>query len=54
MKNNKIYGAWYFVTIIEIIISMQFVELSTIDIVLRVALILSGAACIFFGWINIL
>lgn len=54
MKNNKIYGAWYFVTIIEIIISMQFVELTTIDIVLRVALILSGAACIFFGWINIL
>lgn len=54
MKNNKLFGAWYTVSILEIIITMQFVELTTIDIVLRATIILSGAACIWFGWINVL
>lgn len=54
MKNNKTFGAWYTVSILEIIITMQFVELTTIDIVLRVTIILSGAVCIWFGWINVL
>lgn len=54
MKNNRIYGAWYCVTILEIIISMQFVELSTLDIIFRVGVVIAGATCIYFGWVTVL